>query len=72
MTPFDPDSWTGAHFYWAAAALLFALAVFAGWAEHRRSKRPNLDRPGVMPWHLVQVLAAIAALAAAALALKAG
>jgi hypothetical protein len=72
MDLLDPDSWTGAHFYGLAAALLFALAIFAAWAEHRRAKRPNLDRPGVMPWHLVQILAGIAALAAAALALKAG
>ena len=70
MDLLDPDDWTGARFHWLAAALLLALAIFAAWAEHRRAKRPNLDRPGVMPWHLVQILAAIAALAAAALALK--
>jgi heme A synthase len=70
MDPLDPDFWTGAALHWLAAGLLLALAVFAAWAEHRRSKRPNLDRPGVMPWHLIQILAAIGALAAAAIALK--
>jgi hypothetical protein len=55
---------------WTAAALLVALAAGAGWAERRRAARANLDRPGVMPWHLIQILAFILALAAAALALK--
>ena len=70
MDLLDPDSWSGAPVHWLAAAALFALAVFAAWAEHRRSKRPDLDRPGVMPWQLIQILAGIGAVAAAAIALK--
>jgi uncharacterized membrane protein len=70
MDLLDPDLWTAPRLHWLAALLLGALAVFAAFAEHRRARRPNLDRPGVMPWHLVQILAAIGALAAVAIALK--
>jgi hypothetical protein len=55
---------------WALAAGLLALAVLAGFAEHRRVRRRDLDRPGFVPWALIQVLAGIAAVVAAALALK--
>lgn len=55
---------------WALAGAAAALAVWAGFAEHRRSKRRDLDRVGWMPWALIQVLAGIAAAVAAALALK--
>lgn len=68
----DPGDLTPAELLWGAAALLVVLAAFAAWAERRRAKRANLDRPGLMPWHLIQVLAFIAAVAAAALAAKAG
>ncbi|MBV8686476.1 MAG: hypothetical protein JOZ90_09110 [Alphaproteobacteria bacterium] len=54
----------------ALAGLLFLLAASAAWAERRRAKRRDLDRPGVMPWHLIQVIALILGVAAAALALK--
>jgi hypothetical protein len=55
---------------WAVSGALLALAVWAAWAEHRRSKRRDLDRPGLMPWTLIQILAFLGAIAAAALALK--
>ena len=55
--------------WWAAGALL-TLAVAAAVAEHRRRRRPNLDRVGWVPWDLLQVLAFLGAVAAAALALK--
>jgi len=66
----DLDDLTPADLLWVAAALLLAVAAFAAWAEHRRAKRANLDRPGLMPWHLIQILAFILAVAAAALAAK--
>ncbi len=56
---------------WTAAGAAAALAVAAGLAEWRRSKRRDLDRPGWMPWTLIQVLSGLAAVIAAALALKA-
>jgi len=55
---------------WTAAAAAAGVAVFAGLADRRRSKRRNLDRPGWMPWPLIQLLAMLLAAAAAALALK--
>lgn len=55
---------------WALAGALLALAVLAAWAEHRRTRRRYLDKVGWMPWNLIQVLAFLAAIAAAALALK--
>jgi membrane protease YdiL (CAAX protease family) len=55
---------------WTLAGALLLLAVAAAWAEHRRGKRRNLDSVGWMPWNLIQVLAFLGAIAAAALALK--
>ncbi|HEY0412103.1 MAG TPA: hypothetical protein VGD66_03045 [Allosphingosinicella sp.] len=55
---------------WTAAALLVLVAAAAAWAEHRRSKRRDIERVGVVPWHLIQILASILAVAAIALAMK--
>ena len=56
---------------WTLAGAAAVTAAGAGLAEWRRSKRRDLDRPGWMPWTLIQVLAGLAAVIAAALALKA-
>lgn len=56
-----------AHLLWLAAALFAGLAILAGWADHRRAKRCNLDRPGWVPWQLVLVLAMMAAVVCVAL-----
>jgi drug/metabolite transporter (DMT)-like permease len=61
---------TPSTFLWTASGLLLAFAFLAAWAERRRARRPNLDRPGLMPWHLLQVLAFLLAVIAAVLALK--
>ena len=55
---------------WIAAGLLLALAVASAWAEHRRARRRNLDRPGWVPWNLIQILAILFAIVAAALATR--
>jgi hypothetical protein len=60
----------GTLLWWLAGALLL-LAGAAAIAEHRRGKRRNLDSVGWMPWNLIQVLAFLGAIAAAALAMKA-
>lgn len=54
---------------WTLSATSLVTAVFAGFAEHRRAKRRDLDKPGWMPWAPIQILAAIIAVVAAALAL---
>lgn len=65
------DDITLAQGFWAAAGLLLLVAALAAWAEHRRTRRRNLDRPGWMPWNLIQIFAFLGAMVAAALALKA-
>jgi hypothetical protein len=61
-----------AQLLWIAAAALLALAVVAAFAEYRRQRRRDIDRPGFVPWNTVQILAFMLAVIAAALALKAG
>lgn len=56
---------------WTAAGAAAAVALVAALADRRRMKRRDLDRPGVMPWALIQVLAMLVAAVLAALALKA-
>ena len=68
----DLDFLEPARALFAAAAALAALGAYAAWAEHRRGKRPDLDRPGFMPWNLIQVLALLLAVTAAALGVMAG
>ena len=55
---------------WTFAGASLALAAAAALAETRRSKRRDVDRAGWVPWTLIQVIAVLAAMVAAALALK--
>jgi hypothetical protein len=48
-----------------------ALAVLAGWREHRRRHRDDPDAVGWIDWTWVQAIALIAAAIAGWLALKA-
>jgi hypothetical protein len=61
-----------AQFLWLAAAALLALAIVAAVAEHRRQRRRDVDRPGLIPWNGIQIFAFLLAVIAATLALKAG
>ena len=56
---------------WWIAASAAAIVLLAGLADRRRTRRPNLDAAGWMPWPLVMITALIVAAAAIALALKA-
>ena len=56
---------------WTLAGCALAVTAWAAIAERLRAKRHNVDRPGWIPWSLVQILAMFAALAAAVLAMKA-
>ncbi len=60
---------TQANFFTIAAAAL-ALAIYAGFAEHRRKRRKYLDQVGWVPWNFLQVIGGIVAICALALALK--
>ena len=55
---------------WVGAGASLALAVGAGLADWRRSKRRSLDRVGWVPWTAIQIGALFAALLFAVLALK--
>jgi hypothetical protein len=54
---------------WLAAAAFAALALLAGWRDHARGKRRDLDKPGWVPWQLVMVLAMMACVVCVALAI---
>ncbi len=62
--PMDP-----ANQLWAVAAAAAALAILAGWADSRRARRRDVDRPGWMPWQPLLILAMMAAVVGGALAL---
>lgn len=57
---------------WAGAVASAAAGLFAGWRDWRRVRRHDPDAVGPVDWGAVQVLAVLAAVACAALALKAG
>ena len=56
---------------WTAAGAAAAVALVAALADRHRMRRRDLDRPGVMPWALIQVLAMLVAAVLAGIALKA-
>jgi hypothetical protein len=55
--------------FWLLAAASAALALLAGWADHRRTRRRDVDRPGWVPWQPILVLAMMACVVCAALAI---
>lgn len=57
---------------WIAAGALALLAALAALAERRRSRRRDIDKPGWVPWTLIQVLAMMVAVVLAALAILEG
>jgi hypothetical protein len=61
---------TPATLLWTAAAALVAIAFACALMERRRARRRDLDRPGYVPWQLLEILAFLLAAVAAALAVK--
>lgn len=57
--------------FWGICAASILMVFVAGWAERRQSRRKDLDRPGLISWPLMQILAIITTVVAAVLALKA-
>ncbi len=47
---------------WAGDIAAFLVALVAGLAEWRRTRRANLDDPGWIPWRGIQVAALFAAI----------
>jgi hypothetical protein len=57
---------------WIGAGALAAIAVASGYAQHRRNKRTDMDRVGIVPWPFVQMMAFLGAVIAASIALHTG
>ncbi len=55
---------------WTLSGGALLLAAIAAFAEHRRTRRRNLDQVGWVPWNFIQVIAGLVAVVTAALALK--
>ncbi len=47
--------------FWVAAAIAVLAAILAGLGDHRRKRRADLDRVGLINWPTLQMLALIAA-----------
>lgn len=54
---------------WTLAAAMAALALLAGWADHRRAQRRDVDKPGWVPWQPILILAMMATVVCVALAI---
>lgn len=54
---------------WGGAGAAFVLAVTAGVADWRRSRRKELDDPGWVPWRGIQAASLFAVVLLAGLAL---
>ena len=58
------------HWLWGADGACLALAVLAGVAESRRTKRRSFDGYGWVPWRGVQMFAIFAMVAFTVFAMK--
>lgn len=54
---------------WTGVGLALLVAVIAGLGERRRKRRTDMDRIGLMPWPLIQILSILIALILTSLAL---
>jgi hypothetical protein len=55
---------------WILAGAFLLLGIVAAIAGHRRNQRRDIDRPGVVPWQLIEILSFFLAFGAAVLAVK--
>jgi hypothetical protein len=58
--------------FFLIAGAAAVLAVVAAMRDKGRAKRRNLDKPGWVPWDVLQILAGIVVIVSIVLALKAG
>ena len=65
-------NWFAFHPFALIALSSFGLALIAGFADWRRTRRRHIDRVGFMPWSFITVMAAMVTLFSAALAVQAG
>lgn len=55
---------------WILAGAFLLIGVMATIAGHRRNKRRDIDRPGLVPWQLIEILSFFLAFGAGMLALR--
>jgi hypothetical protein len=55
---------------WLLAGAFLLTGVAATIAGHRRHKRRDIDRPGMVPWQLIEILSFFLAFGAGMLALR--
>jgi len=55
---------------WTSVGAALLVAVVAGLGERKRKRRIDMDRIGLMPWPLVQILAILMALILASVAIN--
>lgn len=58
--------------FWIGAGVALGIAILAGFAEHRRRKRRDLERVGWVPWMAIQMAGLFAALLLVSVALHLG
>ncbi|QIG79248.1 hypothetical protein [Stakelama tenebrarum] len=54
---------------WTGAVAAILLAIFSGVADHRRQRRRDPDRVGLIPWTSIQFVALMVAVILGGLAL---
>lgn len=55
---------------WTSVGAALLVAVVAGLGERKRKRRIDMDRIGLIPWPLVQILAILMALILASVAIN--
>jgi len=66
----DGAGMTTQEWMWIGDIAALALALFAGVADWRRTRRRNLDDSGWVPWRGIQIAAIFAAIAFTVLAMR--
>jgi bacteriorhodopsin len=55
---------------WMVAGGFLALAAVSAFMGHRRNRRRDIDRVGIIPWTTIEILSFFAAFGAAVLAAR--
>lgn len=54
---------------WTGVGIALAVAVIAAFGERKRKRRTDMDKIGLLPWPLIQIMALLMALILTSLAL---
>ncbi|HEX4738720.1 MAG TPA: hypothetical protein VH331_14275 [Allosphingosinicella sp.] len=64
------DDFTLNQILFIVAGAFLLVGIVAAIFGHRRNKRRDVDRPGVVPWQLIEILSFFLAFGAAVLAVR--